>query len=526
MKRFLLPLLIAAMAGAGRAVPATADGLALVDLPGLVLAHDTTAAISAQSTLFALHTYQGTVAQALPQIDLSSNYSLAYTPKVESQSVKTLTAYPFIQSQDTVVTDQSTNLLGARLSVSQLLPTAGSLSVGLEDTMTISAVGGETVNGAAATTPDTLFTQKPKLSLSLTQPLFLNGKLLDLDLFPATQRKAQLGYLEQDAANRGQRNQTLGQAIQLFFSIVQLRKAGAQTQKTIDVAQGNIDVLQKNYALGAVAEADLLDAKLGLSRQKQAYLELSSSLAKTERLLAHSLGREDLKDLTLADAVPTLAFTLSRQEVIDKALAGQPILQQKNLAAEEKRLDGVLAGQQFASTFSLSFSWAPRYPYDSNNYPYSTSDLGKSFTDLFSADAGQDYTLALGLTVHLFDGGRQKEASAGNAALAAVAGASLTAQRQAVLDQVEIDLLQKTELEEKLTLLGDAASLADRRLTMEQSLLTLGKSTDLDVAGKAADAEAKANDLWRARADLYLTILDLYSLAGEDLAAIIEGSGA
>jgi outer membrane protein TolC len=223
--------------------------------------------------------------------------------------------------------------------------------------------------------------------------------------------------------------------------------------------------------------------------------------------------------------VPTLTLSLSRAELLAKAQAAHPLLQQKSLTAEERRADGVLAGQQYASTLSLSFSWSPRYPYDAANFPYANKDLGASFTDLFADGFGSDYALTLGLTVHLFDGGRAKESAAGNASLAAIAEAGVSSQRQAILDQVELDLLQKASLEEKVALLTDAASLAERRLATEASLLKLGKSTDLEVANKEADASAKANDLWRARADLYLTILDLHSLTGDDLAALIEGNG-
>ena len=70
----------------------------------------------------------------------------------------------------------------------------------------------------------------------------------------------------------------------------------------------------------------------------------------------------------------------------------------------------------------------------------------------------------------------------------------------------------------------EAERLAERRLATEQRLLSLGKSTDLAVAERSADAESKAIDLWRASADLYLTVIDLYSLAGEDLQNIIEGT--
>ncbi|MGA2975954.1 MAG: TolC family protein [Spirochaetia bacterium] len=504
---------------------ASAQEIALSSLPGLVLNHDTTAAISTQTTLFALHTYKGALAQALPQIDFTTSYSLDFTPSLTSEVTSFTTSYPYIVAADEEATDQGTHLIGAKLSVSQLLPTAGSLFLSLEDSLTMTAIGSLTVNGGAAPNPGTEYSQNPKLSFGLTQPLFLNGKLLDLDVFPATLRKAQLGYLEQNAADIGQKNQTVGQAVQLFFSVVQLRKNVAQARKSIDIAQGNLDALQTSYALGSVAEPDLLDSQLGLSRQKQNLLELATTLAKTERLLAHSIGSDSLDGVPLADDVPALPFTMNRQQIMDKALSGHPLLLQKGLALEEKRVDKILAGEQYASSLTLSFSWAPRYPFDVTNYPYTATDLAKSFTDLFQTGWGQDYIVAAGLTIHLFDGGRQTESSAGNTALAAVADQGLAAQRLAVQDQVELDLLQKVSLEQKIALLADASRLADRRLATEQNLLALGKSTELEVASKKADADAKADDLWRARADLYLTVLDLYSLAGVDIAKIIEGNG-
>ena len=519
---FLLAILAIPAAFADDPAP---PKLTLDALPGLVLGHDTGAAISAQTTQFALHTYQGTIAQALPQIDFSTTYSLAYTPLFESQSINFAGPPPFgIGINDTKTQDQGNHLLDTKLSLSQLLPTAGNLFLSLENTMSIGTFGSQTVNGVAVTTPDAQFSQKPKVSLNLTQPLFLNGKLIDFDLFPATLRKAQLGYLEQDAADTAQKNQTVGQAVQLYLSINQLRKNVAQTRKSIDVTQGSLDSMQQNYSLGLVAEPDLLDARIGLLRQKQVLLELASTLTKTESLLAHSMGRDGMGDLSLADDIPTLAFTLSREEAISRALNGHPLLRQKGLTAEERRVDKVLAGQQYASTLSMSFSWSPRYPFNGSSSSYMT-DFGSSFSDLFKDGSGNDYSLAAGLTIHLFDGGSQREGLAGKAALGMAAEQGLLAQRQQVRDQVELDLLQRESLEEKVALLQEAASLAERRLATEQSLLSMGKSTDLDVASKAADLDARANDLWRARADLFLTILDLHSLTGDDLAKIVEGNG-
>jgi outer membrane protein TolC len=500
--------------------------LALSSLPSMVLDHDAGAAISAQNALFAYHVYQGSLAQALPQVDFSTNYSLGYKPSIENLYETFNPDLPFPRSF--IIANETTNDLGnhqltAKLSLNQILPTGGSLFLALENIMTMATFSSQTI-GAATTAAAAQISQRPVVSLGLTQPLFFNGKLLDMDLFPATLRKAQLGYLEQDLANLAQRNQTVGQAVQEYLSIVQLRKSVSQTQKSITVTKGNLDTLQKNYDLGAVAEADLLDAKIELERQREGLLELSSSLTKTERLLAHSIGRDSLEGLALADDIPALPFTLGRQEVIDKALAGHPLLQQKGLAAEEKRLDKILGGQQFASSLNLSFAYSPRYAYDPNNNPYTSSSFASSFGDLFANGAGQDYSLSIGLTVHLFDGGRQSQTWRGNTALGNAAEQSASAERQAILDQVELDLLSKASLEQKVSLLKGAADLAQRRLATEQSLLALGRSTDVNVAQKAVEADARANELWRAQADLYLTVIDLNLLAGESLQKIIEGN--
>jgi outer membrane protein TolC len=516
LRGMVLALLALCLAGPG---PVGAqDRLTLDMIPSLVLRHDTGAAISAQTTLFSLHSYQGAVAKAFPQLDLSASYSLGYTASLDTQ-VSNPAPPPLLQNL--TYTDYGVHSLDTKLTLSQLLPTAGSLLLTLENVTGVTTIGSQDLGGTTSS-PDPAYTQAPRISLGITQPLFVNGKIIDFDLFPATLRKAQLGYLEQGAADTAQRNGTIGQAVQLYLSIVQLRKNVAQTTAAVEVTRGNLDSLQKNYELGLVAEADLLDAKIGLSRQEQGLLELSSTLAKTERLLAHSIGADGLAGVALAEAIPDIIFTLPREQAIDKALGSHPLLRQKALAAEEKRVDTVIAGQQFASTLNLSFSWTPRYPFDASNNPYTTTDFAGSFTDLFGSGSGNQYSFAAGLTIHLFDGGSSRETVAGSAALRAAAEQSLTAQRQSVQDQVELDYMQRASLEAKVALLQDAADLAGRRLVTEKNLLALGKSTDLAVAEKAADAEARADDLWRAKADLFLVLLDLHALSGDDLAAVIE----
>jgi hypothetical protein len=175
MKRFLSALFLAIGLLACRA--GAQAQITLGEIPALVLKNDTTAAISTQMTLFAMHTYQGTVARALPQIDLSTSYSLGFTPSLETQV--TIPAPPF--SENLSYTDYGTHSLDTKLTLSQLLPTAGSLLLTLENAMSVSTIGSQVLSGST-TYPDPRYSQSPRVSLGITQPLFFNGKLIDFDL--------------------------------------------------------------------------------------------------------------------------------------------------------------------------------------------------------------------------------------------------------------------------------------------------------------------------------------------------------
>ncbi len=521
MRRFLLlPLTLMLLAAAAVLPPAAlAETLTIVGLPRRILANDPAAGASTQTTAFAWHTYRGALADALPKIDLSTAYSLGYTPFIHTQTFDLLALSP----QDVETTDQGTHVLSTKLSVSQILPTAGSLLLSLEDAMTVNTLSAQTIDPASQTTdPYPQFGQKPKLSVAVTQPLFLNGKLLDLDLFPASLRKAQIGYLKEEAGNRDARNRAVSQGVEVFLSLVQQRKSAAQMEQSLAVASQNLAKLEQNFKLGAVAEADLLEAKLGLGNQKAALLDLLYTAGKTERLLARSIGRESLADIALSEALPAFRLPASPEKLFEKAALAHPLIQQGALASEEKGLDDILAGQRSASTLSLSFSYSPRYPFATTADPLK-KDFAGSFTELFRDGWGQDYSLSANLGVKLFDGGKRKEEREGARALQRLAEESLAAQRRAVRDELEAALMRRANLEEKTTLLADSLDLAERRLRTEINLLSLGRSTDLDVQSRRVDREAKANELWKARADLFLVQLTLASAAGEDLATLIEG---
>jgi outer membrane protein TolC len=501
----LRTLASAAALAALAALPcAAAAPLTLADLPALVLANDAAAVSAARSVEAAYHGYRGTLADALPQVDLSTGYSLAYTP----QTTIAGGAYE----------EYGTHAATTRVTLSQLLPTAGSLVVALEDTLAVTTIGVQPSPPFPTANPDADFGQKPKASISLAQPVLLNGKLVDLDLFPATKRKAELGWEKEQAAQRAATGRSLAQAVQLYFTVVQQRQAVAQLERTVALSQRRLGTLGENVRLGIATETDVLDARIADGRQRQSLLDLRSSLARTERLLAAAIGRGGLQDLELADGVPSWTRAGDAAVLANAALSANASILQGSLAVEERAADAVLAGQRYAANLTLSLSVAGR-----REAGLSERTVGQSFADLFADGAGVDWTASANLNVPLYDGGSRREQEAVSAALTASVGRALESRRQAVLDDLAAALERRAIIEERVALLAEAVDLAARRLADERSLLSLGRSTDNDVDARLIDGAAKENDLWRARADLLLANLDIASLAGDDLAGILEG---
>jgi outer membrane protein TolC len=484
---------------------ATAAPLTLADLPALVLANDASAVSAARSVEAAYHGYRGTLADALPQVDLSTGYSLYATP------AGTLGVAD--------VQDYADHRASVKLSATQLLPTAGTLAVTLEDGLEVTTIGSQTVSLPVPSTtyPDPDFSQAPKATVSLAQPVLLNGKLVDFALFPATKRKAELGWEKEQAAERVATGRALAQAVQLYFTVVQQRQAAAQLQRAVELSQRRLETLGENVRLGIATETDVLDARIADGRQRQSLLDLRSSLARTERLLAAAIGRTSLQGFELSDAVPPWTRAGDVAVLRDAALAANASIRQGSLAVEERAADEVLAGQRYAANLTLSFSVAGR------SADKAGRTLGESFTDLFDAGAGVDWTASANLAVPLYDGGSRREQKAASAVLTESVGRALDSRRQAVLDDLAAALERRAILEERVALLAEAVDLAARRLADERSLLSLGRSTDNDVDARLIDVEAKENDRWRAQADLLLANLDIASLAGDDLAGILEG---
>jgi outer membrane protein TolC len=480
-----------------------------------VLDQDPRVRASAEATRLAYATYHQAVADALPQVRFSSSYSLDLVPDWTGETLVLEPPLPYYEQQQAI--NQGSHSLNTRLSVSQLLPTSGTLSLSLENTMSVLTAESVSTNGGPFEAVDPQYSQAPTLNLSLNQPLFLNGKLLDMELFPAVLRKARTGYLKEEQGDRDTRNGAISQALELYFSVVNLRRSIANTERALEITEQKLGHAQDNYRLGLLAETDVWEIQVGLGEQKEGLLELRYSLQQAEASLAQSLGREDLAGLSFSGGVPELPLDLSPAELRERALENHPLVRQEILLLQERRDERILAGQRHASNLSLGFGLTPLYPEDRTD-----EGFAGSFSELFGEGASLDYRFSIGLSIPIYEGGKEAYEAQGNRSLEAMAEQNLQLRKKAIVQELSSLELKRQNLEQRVELLQDNAGLLERRTEIERSLLGLGRSTELEVAGRQVEAEAKGNELEQARAELLLTVLKLYALAGEDLQKIVE----
>ena len=477
-----------------------------------ILSADSTVAIAEQSLRAAMSGYRGIVAQALPQISAGSGYALQYTPEVTSIAQQTTPPY-FIMEE---YRDKGSQYITTSLSLSQILPTGGSLSLSAENKMDVQTGELESGGGFSAMEPE--FSQSPKLSLAVKQPMFLNRKALDWELFPATVRKARIGYLKEQAAGTDARNRALAQGFSLFYTVIELRRSLTVAGMSRELTAARLRNLEQSYRLGAASETDVWEMRIAAGGEEEQALELRYRLAQAEMSLSQSLGVDSLEAFELEDGVPRLSFPHTLEQAGAEALTAHPLIVQNGLSLEEKSIDRILGGQAHAANVSLAFSLAPRYPNERTD-----TSFGGSISELFGTTAGIDYSLSLGASIPLYSGGKKAADEQASLALEAIAAQNLSIRRKAVASDVRSLFIKKENLEAKARLLEDNAELARRRLQMEEELLALGKSTDLDVLSRQIELERKRIEAWRARADLYLDILELYRSMGRELREIVKG---
>ncbi len=435
--------------------------------------------------------HRQTLADTKPQIDLQMDPAYGY-------STGNLAGVPYlIPPAPDWKTDVS---LG--LSLSQALPTAGIASLSLANTTSVTM------------SPGNIF-QIPSATFVLTQPVWVNGKLIDLRLLSATRRVSEINWRTAADGSREARNGNIFATFSLYVQVIGLRRNISYLERSLELVDQNLRQVRINLDAGRASETDLLELEILIGLQREALLESRYALLQVEQNLANALGLETgLTGYKLMERFPVPTLPADAKTLVVEARANNPTVRQDRLSLEKAQAEAILSGRADAPNLDLALTLLPQYNVGPQNLP---TEFGDSFSSFFTDGTDLDLSLSIGLEIPLYNGKKATYREQVNTAAERIARETLEASLRNVRNTYEALILRQRIVQDRIELLEKNIELKARMTADEQRKLEVGLGTALRVESARLELIQVQNELWQARADLFLNSLDLLALSGRAL---------
>ncbi|MBN2533831.1 MAG: TolC family protein [Spirochaetales bacterium] len=405
------------------------------------------------------------------------------------------------------------------LSVSQILPTGGTLHITASNTtdfISATEFNSDITPGTMTRITSYEIRQNPSLSISYTQPVFINGKIIDTEVLPATIRQSELSYLKSLLRLQDTKNSSILHALTLFYHILELKMSLSLQQGWLEWELKKLEHLKRSLELNLVTDTEVWEMRIDIGDREEIILNIEHSCEQAEKSLAYIFGLENIVQIEYSEKVPSLAFTLLKEDLLKKALALNPVILEYIYTCESTQISSMLFESDYLNNpphLSLSFSLTPHYPDSRGN----ADDFISSFTDLLSDGAGTNWNLSFILTLPLYDGEKKKYGRNAVKAAERATEEQLAYQIKNTKILCETTLLNSIQLQQKIELTRDHVELNRKKVGIEKTRLEHKKATDIDVEEAELWLMEQENKLWRLQVDYFLEVCKLYTFTGVSL---------
>jgi outer membrane protein TolC len=446
----------------------------------------------------ALH--RQTLADTKPQIDLQLDPVYGY-----SRGIPARVQYISPPGPE----DKTDVSLG--LSLTQTLPTAGFASLSLANTTSFTR------------NPSTV-SQNPSATFVLSQPVWVNGKLIDLRQLSAAQKISEVNWKTAAHGSLEARNSNIYIAFNLYAQVIGLRRNIAYLEKSLELADQNLRQVRINLDAGRAAETDLLELEILIGLQREALLDSQYALLQAGQSLADTLGLKDgLASYEFIDSFRTPSLPDDTQVLIAEARTKNPTVRQDRLSVEQAQAQTIMSGRTDAPNLSITLTLLPQYEGAKIIPAVPPEDFAESFSSLFSDGAELDWSISIGLEVPLYNGGKASYREQANGARERIARETLDASLRNVQNTYEALILRQRIIQDRIVLLEKNIQLKIRTAADEEKKLEVGLGTPFRVESARLELLQVQNELWQAQADLFLNTLDLLNLSGRSLEDLLVG---
>ena len=315
-------------------------------------------------------------------------FSLVNTPQVPLYGYRNNTS----QSGTPPVTATiESHTIGISGGIKQQLSTAGSLDLSLSNSSTYSQVVGITPWG---------WKQSPSATLSLSQPLFINEKIIDFSYAKTSlERQKEKQLMAMRTLEHTQDSLSLS-AITLLHTYQSLKETRWALVQEALLNEAAVEDSKYNLTLGLVSENQLT---LQINGYKQLLLqidELDNEIASLESSLTsfglvQTNGGFALPEITYNDILYVLSFSgnklINSEQIFQKALLNDEdyMSSLSNVRDAQAAID--LGNPADAPIISISMNYSPFISATNG------ADFAQSFNDIFSASTKQNLSVSVSL---------------------------------------------------------------------------------------------------------------------------------
>ncbi|MBN2861359.1 MAG: TolC family protein [Sphaerochaetaceae bacterium] len=268
----------------------------------------------------------------------------------------------------TTITNHSFGFNGA---LSQSLMTGGSLSVQLSSMSSLITDDGGTT---------WTWNQSPSASLSLTQPIGINDKVLDFNYGNHVLETSELAYESALMSVEDTAQELSREALSLLQGYQALRESRFLLIKEYEIQENRVQDAIENEAKGLISRNDLLAEKQRLSTLALQITNMESEIASLEETL--TLFSSDPETRSFPLATSSLESIEDLFLLYGSTLDSDPFYEQRALETDsaymQAQLDYKAAQAQYAQG---SPSDAPSFTLSVNYEPFSNPAPGSSFSD-------------------------------------------------------------------------------------------------------------------------------------------------
>ena len=359
------------------------------------------------------------------------------------------------------------------------------------------------------------FAFEPTLSLAISQPLFVDGKFIDVEQPRLAYEQAQRATRELEITGDLIRRREAATVVALYTQLGTLRRAYTLQNAQRELLVGQLERAQIRLSSGQASRQEGFALQVQINRLDDVRLQSSLTIEELEYELTRLTGLLFGPEIELE---PVDVLNLRVDESLLDAVSGVAI---EKLASDEalRRAETNLriSRKKAKATANAALSLVPRYADQREN----DENLWGSVSDYFGDGAGVDIALSIGITVPLSEGAARERAIRQAEIAVDIAREDVESAADNAEYQQRLYGLRIKNLVERIELLQFELEFEKSELENELELVALGVSTDADADDIRSDILAAEIELEDLEAQLFLSRMDLAAVRGMDLSAIV-----